>query len=413
MRNSAISSQLFINRGALKATSPPVKVNPRGNPEFPDTLVDGLPHGWEVNVDEDGRVYYIDHNTRETTWEDPRMSQPQRARNKHARILQGERVFFSCTEDHDFRSETAAGVTPPIGIMLTDADDDSLGQVLVQGPTDSDSMVVCVSPRTTPRASAQCFVDPTRLSTVYSHSGLIPLCSPKSMTRGSEGSETPEAILRIFERVIDSMQENSGKLVQALAIQRRRDVSRIQALEKMLHKGDTTSQVFTCRDHRIEVEMLRAQIEGLQEELAESRRARSEDLAFCVKILHEAVSGPKTFPADLKNYDLLQASQAIANALEAERSLVKKKEAELAQLSSRHQGIVNQLKADFSKNHEEIMRWLCARQEEALCCVHAEYQGELSALRAQIPGTQEHLTSTHPALEKLSLKIKRKATTNN
>ena len=28
----------------------------------------GLPAGWEVGMTEDGRVYYIDHNTRRTTW---------------------------------------------------------------------------------------------------------------------------------------------------------------------------------------------------------------------------------------------------------------------------------------------------------------------------------------------------------
>lgn len=31
-----------------------------------------LPAGWEKRVHADGRMFYIDHNTRQTQWEDPR-----------------------------------------------------------------------------------------------------------------------------------------------------------------------------------------------------------------------------------------------------------------------------------------------------------------------------------------------------
>ena len=30
-----------------------------------------LPDGWDVAVDHEGRTYYIDHNTRTTTWDHP------------------------------------------------------------------------------------------------------------------------------------------------------------------------------------------------------------------------------------------------------------------------------------------------------------------------------------------------------
>ena len=33
-----------------------------------------LPEGWEERVHEDGRIFYIDHKTKQTTWEDPRIS---------------------------------------------------------------------------------------------------------------------------------------------------------------------------------------------------------------------------------------------------------------------------------------------------------------------------------------------------
>ncbi|GAB6028581.1 E3 ubiquitin-protein ligase nedd4 [Chamberlinius hualienensis] len=35
-----------------------------------------LPEGWEERVHVDGRVFFIDHNTRTTQWEDPRLSNP-------------------------------------------------------------------------------------------------------------------------------------------------------------------------------------------------------------------------------------------------------------------------------------------------------------------------------------------------
>lgn len=36
------------------------------------TSSDGLPPGWEIRVTEDGVEYFVDHNTRSTTFNDPR-----------------------------------------------------------------------------------------------------------------------------------------------------------------------------------------------------------------------------------------------------------------------------------------------------------------------------------------------------
>lgn len=38
--------------------------------------IDPLPPGWEERVSSNGRKFYIDHNTRITTWIDPRTSRP-------------------------------------------------------------------------------------------------------------------------------------------------------------------------------------------------------------------------------------------------------------------------------------------------------------------------------------------------
>jgi WW domain len=41
--------------------------------DFSEDVVDeSLPAGWEMATDSDGKVFYIDHNTKQTTWVDPR-----------------------------------------------------------------------------------------------------------------------------------------------------------------------------------------------------------------------------------------------------------------------------------------------------------------------------------------------------
>lgn len=42
----------------------------------PEDDLGPLPEGWEERVHSDGRIFFIDHNTRTTQWEDPRLSNP-------------------------------------------------------------------------------------------------------------------------------------------------------------------------------------------------------------------------------------------------------------------------------------------------------------------------------------------------
>ncbi|CAG9127581.1 unnamed protein product [Plutella xylostella] len=49
---------------------------PAGRAGDADSL-GALPEGWEERVHSDGRIFFIDHNTRTTQWEDPRLSNPQ------------------------------------------------------------------------------------------------------------------------------------------------------------------------------------------------------------------------------------------------------------------------------------------------------------------------------------------------
>lgn len=49
-----------------------------------------LPAGWEIRRDPRGRVYYVDHNTRSTTWQRP---SPERL--QHYQQWQGERAHVA------------------------------------------------------------------------------------------------------------------------------------------------------------------------------------------------------------------------------------------------------------------------------------------------------------------------------
>ncbi|XP_034249762.1 E3 ubiquitin-protein ligase Nedd-4 isoform X2 [Thrips palmi] len=45
--------------------------------QHPGDELGPLPEGWEERIHSDGRIFFIDHNTRQTQWDDPRLSNPQ------------------------------------------------------------------------------------------------------------------------------------------------------------------------------------------------------------------------------------------------------------------------------------------------------------------------------------------------
>ncbi|XP_017260236.1 E3 ubiquitin-protein ligase NEDD4a isoform X2 [Kryptolebias marmoratus] len=59
---------------------PPQPPQPTPNPEATAESMAGLPQGWEVRSAPNGRPFFIDHNTKRTTWEDPRFKVPVQRR---------------------------------------------------------------------------------------------------------------------------------------------------------------------------------------------------------------------------------------------------------------------------------------------------------------------------------------------
>lgn len=76
-----------------------------GNSSREDTANEELPPGWEVRFDQFNRKYYVDHNTRSTTWERP---QPLPSGWEMRRDNRG-RVYYV---DHNTRTTTWQRPTP-------------------------------------------------------------------------------------------------------------------------------------------------------------------------------------------------------------------------------------------------------------------------------------------------------------
>lgn len=75
---------------------------PPGGPQAPSsapTVNEPLPPGWEMRTDQQGRAYYVDHNTRTTTWERPQ-SLP---RGWEMRTDSRGRIYYV---DHNTRTTT-------------------------------------------------------------------------------------------------------------------------------------------------------------------------------------------------------------------------------------------------------------------------------------------------------------------
>ncbi|XP_033311343.1 E3 ubiquitin-protein ligase Nedd4 isoform X4 [Bombus vancouverensis nearcticus] len=67
----------WIDPRTGRPSSIPNHIAPSTTPRSDLDQLGPLPEGWEERSHTDGRIFFIDHNTRTTQWEDPRMSNPQ------------------------------------------------------------------------------------------------------------------------------------------------------------------------------------------------------------------------------------------------------------------------------------------------------------------------------------------------
>lgn len=86
---------------------------------------DELPPGWESQTTEDGRVFFIDHNTKNTTWDDPRIRTRREVAKKKSgnavRLTPTGRTLIPRTADQmDYRPMAAGATTPraPVAVVI-------------------------------------------------------------------------------------------------------------------------------------------------------------------------------------------------------------------------------------------------------------------------------------------------------
>ncbi|KAM3927557.1 E3 ubiquitin-protein ligase NEDD4 isoform 2-T2 [Leptodactylus fuscus] len=77
MRRAPSGRPFYVNHNTKSTTweDPRLRVSVPIRPKYPIDLSDlgPLPPGWEERTHSDGRVFYIDHHTKKTQWEDPRL----------------------------------------------------------------------------------------------------------------------------------------------------------------------------------------------------------------------------------------------------------------------------------------------------------------------------------------------------
>jgi E3 ubiquitin-protein ligase NEDD4 len=63
-----------LTRVSQKSTEDPRLLEYYAMPDIRTRQTEGLPSGWEMRYSKKGRLYFVDHNSRTTTWIDPRTS---------------------------------------------------------------------------------------------------------------------------------------------------------------------------------------------------------------------------------------------------------------------------------------------------------------------------------------------------
>jgi E3 ubiquitin-protein ligase NEDD4 len=96
------------------------------------TLLGPLPSGWEMRMTNTGRIYFVDHNTKITTWDDPRLpSSVDQNVPQYKRDFRRKLVYF--------RSQPAMRPNPGqchINVRRNNIFEDSYSEVMRYTPAD-------------------------------------------------------------------------------------------------------------------------------------------------------------------------------------------------------------------------------------------------------------------------------------
>eukprot|EP01062_Namystynia_karyoxenos_P069886 TRINITY_DN65305_c0_g1_i1.p1 TRINITY_DN65305_c0_g1~~TRINITY_DN65305_c0_g1_i1.p1 ORF type:complete len:1082 (+),score=311.09 TRINITY_DN65305_c0_g1_i1:85-3246(+) len=427
---------------AASAAAPPAAADPDGP----------LPAGWEEGVTEDGRVYYIDHTTASTTWDDPRL---KGKKQKYKRVGPGgKRNYFLGEGDRDFRSERPSGAPPEIAVTVTDHERTRLevASVAIQEapPTELTPPPPPADPKPDPGAGSQyltsAFVsrppspqpgsfDPTR-------GGPYPYGGPDE--DADEGRIA--ALLREYQQVL----EGAEHLARRDAMHREHAAeleSNVAALQK--ERNELRGELDNVRQELAALReggegddaqsaLLSAELDAAREQAAAAARAAEELRARLAQAgererelhaeLEELAARPSAEQDALREAavaaraalqelgqpaadgeSLAGQVEALARAEQEQRAAARtaadlahreqqlRKEAEqelrhsreeLAAARRAHEQSVAQLKEDYTKNHKDILQWFCTKQHNMIKQLHAEYSQEVQKYQGLYEGAK-------------------------
>ncbi|RCH91285.1 E3 ubiquitin-protein ligase pub1, partial [Rhizopus stolonifer] len=124
--NEAVHGKLILNLSTNVNVPIPNTSNTNVSSQTENNNTGDLPPGWERRVDHLGRPYYVDHNTRSTTWKRPSSRTAQDQQNQtalerlqhHARGLPEDRPNSAATSSVSLETATPQPSTPSAGVTV-------------------------------------------------------------------------------------------------------------------------------------------------------------------------------------------------------------------------------------------------------------------------------------------------------
>ena len=299
---------------------------------------DEFPDGWEENITENGKVYFIDHNTQSTTWEDPR-------KKKKKQSPSGKRSFFLAVTDRDFKKEKASDSLPEVAIVVSDQSSSNV--IVPSNNLDKNSIPPSVEP-TPPLIPEIC--TPTSNPTTATFGMLSPAFVPSQTSErrihsqsGKEEDESDTEINRLmyeYQTVLEEA-ERSSELKTELSELTASHEKLLTEYNNLLQQPstDTPSVIQETVDHHPQIAALTAEVQAIQSELD---RSLSQNTSQSTKIL--------SLNSELEQtHNLLQARSADVHRLESDN-------AELLSEITSLKNNVEQLAAEAATNAENTER---------------------------------------------------------
>ncbi|CCE82424.1 Piso0_002150 [Millerozyma farinosa CBS 7064] len=130
--NSATSASTNTNSGLMATTPAHAPQNNRQLSSFEDQY-GRLPPGWERRTDNFGRTYYVDHNSRTTTWQRPTLEQSEYERGQ-------ERQNTTEAERRQHRGRTLPGEGPQSPMLTHSGNSSTNGGITVNSTAGNASL---------------------------------------------------------------------------------------------------------------------------------------------------------------------------------------------------------------------------------------------------------------------------------